>query len=84
MKYVKSTWLIYTYGAIIDSCSVYHSDPGLTFETTVHLLLDPIATLGFISLDIDVVNEGSNILQRIYVGKQLVDIVCDLFFIWVL
>ena len=60
------------------------SDSDLSLESTVHLLLDPVSTLGLVGLNIDIVYKCADVGQLVQIREQLLHIVGDLLLVTVL
>ena len=60
------------------------SNPRLDLESGVDLLFDPVAPLRLVGLNIDVVDEGAQVLEAVEVAEKLVDVVGHLGLITVL
>ena len=60
------------------------SDARLSFQSAVDLLLYPVAAFRLVGLDIDVVDEGAQVFQRVQVQEELVHIVGHLLLVGVL
>ena len=56
----------------------------LLLQAPVNLVFDPLFSFGFVSFDIDIIDEGPQVAQRINVLEQFIRVVSDLLFVSIL